>query len=102
MQDPNTSHLDLQATAKEIIQRYGFEPDFSAPVAAQLANLDQQPKSSPSRDIRDMRNLLWSSIDNDTSRDLDQIEVAEEAPDGAVRVLVAIADVDAFVPMDSP
>ena len=58
MQDPNTSHLDLQATAKEIIQRYGFEPDFSAPVAAQLANLDRQPKSSPSRDIRDMRRYV--------------------------------------------
>src|SRR5580765_435595 len=102
MQDPNTSHLDLQATAKEIIQRYGFEPDFSAPVAAQLANLDQQPKSSPSRDIRDMRNLLWSSIDNDTSRDLDQIEVAERVSNGDIRIMVGIADIDAFVAKLTP
>ncbi len=102
MQDANPSHLDLQATAKEIMQQYGFEPDFLAPVATQLANLGQQPQVSPSRDVRDMRNLLWSSIDNDTSRDLDQIEVVESAPIGDVKVMVGIADVDTFVPKATP
>src|SRR5580692_6596163 len=102
MQDANPSHLDLQATAKEIMQQYGFEPDFLAPVATQLANLGQQPQVSPSRDVRDMRNLLWSSIDNDTSRDLDQIEVVESAPIGNVKVMVGIADVDTFVPKATP
>ena len=102
MQDANPSHLDLQATAKEIMQQYGFEPDFLAPVATQLANLGQQPQVSPSRDVRDMRNLLWSSIDNDTSRDLDQIEVVESAPNGDVKVMVGIADVDTFVPKLTP
>ena len=48
--------------------------------------------------MRDLRNQLWSSIDNDTSRDLDQIEVAERLSNGDVKVLVGIADVDAFVP----
>ena len=46
---------------------------------------------------QDLRNLLWSSIDNDTSKDLDQIEWAEQLPDGRIRVLIGVADVDARV-----
>jgi VacB/RNase II family 3'-5' exoribonuclease len=101
MQDANPSQLDLQATAKEIMQQYGFEPDFPTPISTQLANLGQL-QASPSRDVRDMRNLLWSSIDNDTSRDLDQIEVADGASNGDVKVMVGIADVDAFVAKLTP
>lgn len=52
--------------------------------------------------MRDLRNLLWSSIDNDTSKDLDQIEVADRSPNGDVKVMIGIADVDAFVAKDSP
>jgi exoribonuclease-2 len=52
--------------------------------------------------VPDLRNLLWSSIDNDTSKDLDQIEVAERLPNGDIKVLIGIADVDAFVPKDTP
>ena len=47
--------------------------------------------------IQDLRNLLWSSIDNDTSKDLDQIEWAEQLPDGRIRVLIGVADVDSRV-----
>src|SRR4029077_9622854 len=52
--------------------------------------------------IRDLQQLLWASIDNDSSRDLDQLTVADPASGGAVRILVAIADVDAVVKPGSP
>jgi exoribonuclease-2 len=102
MQYANPSRLDLQATAKEIMQQHGFEPDFPAPVQAQLLSLGKQSVVSPPRDVRDMRNLLWSSIDNDTSRDLDQIEVAERSSNGEVKVMIGIAEIDALVPKLTP
>jgi len=102
MQEAATSHLDLKATAKQIMLQYGFEPDFPASAIAQLASLKKQPEDPPSRDVRDMRNLLWSSIDNDTSRDLDQIEVAERISNGDIRGMVGIADIDTFVAKLTP
>ncbi|MGC1452716.1 MAG: RNB domain-containing ribonuclease [Candidatus Sulfotelmatobacter sp.] len=99
MPDANPSQLDLQATAKAVMQRYGFDPDFPPQVPLQLADLKAHPPQvAPGGDLRDLRNLLWSSIDNDTSRDLDQIEVAERSANGDVKIMVSIADVDAFVP----
>ena len=96
---PDPSHVDLQAVAKGVMLQRGFEPDFPAAVQQQLADLRVHPPQIASgKDVRDLRDLLWSSIDNDTSRDLDQIEVADRQPNGDVKVLVGIADVDAFVP----
>ena len=81
----------------------GFEPDFPPATRQQLADISAHPPLlAPSDTVRDLRNLLWSSIDNDTSRDLDQIEVAERLPNGDVKVMIGIADVDAFVNKDSP
>jgi VacB/RNase II family 3'-5' exoribonuclease len=102
MPDTTLPHLDLQATAKQIMQEHGFDPDFPAPVVAQLASLKDQPQPSATNGVRDMRNLLWSSIDNDTSRDLDQIEVVERASNGDVKIMIGIADVDAFVSRLTP
>ena len=91
--------MDLRAVAKRLMLEYGFEPDMPPAVPAQLEALAAHPPAVvPSDGIRDLRHLLWSSIDNDTSRDLDQLEVAEVLPDGATRVMIAIADVDAYVP----
>src|SRR5271165_1016478 len=107
MTSAGPSHLDLQATAKQIMIEHGFEPDFPPEVPAQLAELRAHPpqltaNANPRNDgeVRDLRQLLWSSIDNDTSRDLDQIEVAE-AVTGGTRVLVAVADVDYGIPIGS-
>lgn len=102
MRDANSTHPDLQAIAKQIMEEHGFEPDFPPAVSEQLASLRGiNPQTSGGRDLRDLRNLLWSSIDNDTSRDLDQIEVAEPLSNDDVKVMIGIADVDAFVPKQS-
>src|SRR5512133_1613587 len=75
----------------------GFVPDLPATARDQAAHL----QSAAPPGLLDLRSLLWSSIDNDESRDLDQIEWAERKPNG-IRVLVGIADVDAVVARDTP
>lgn len=101
---PNApSHIDLQAIANDIMRQYGFEPNFPPAVQQQLAQLRANPPAiSPGPYVRDLRNLLWSSIDNDTSRDLDQIEVAEQLTNSEIKILIAIADLDAFISKQSP
>ena len=97
------SHVDLQQLASEVMVEHGFEPDFPQDANQQVLQIEQQPPSIvPAGPVRDLRNLLWSSIDNDTSRDLDQIEVAEQLSSQQTRVMIGIADVDAFVPQGSP
>jgi len=102
MNDTTFPRTDLQAAAKQIMIEHGFEPEFPPQVQQELEELKgHPPKVAPGPDIRDLRNLLWSSIDNDTSRDLDQAEEAERLQNGEMKVLVAIADVDTFVPKRS-
>ncbi len=97
-----SSHLDLQAVAKDIMRQHGFDPDFSRAVNQQVAELLARPPAvSAGADVRDLRGLLWSSIDNDDSRDLDQIEVAEKNDKGETTIRVGIADVDSFVGQQS-
>ncbi len=92
------SSFNLLTAARQSMLENGFQPDFPGGVDAELAALKANPPEvAPSADVRDLRTQVWSSIDNDTSRDLDQIEVAERLPDGTIRLLVGIADVDAFV-----
>jgi exoribonuclease-2 len=75
---------------------HGLEPDFPAAV---LREVDTAPSSDPQPEgsVRDLRQWLWCSIDNDDSRDLDQLSVSEPADRGGTRVYVAIADVDRLV-----
>jgi VacB/RNase II family 3'-5' exoribonuclease len=95
------SGFDLFAAAHQEMIDHGFDPDFSPAVSQQLAALKTRTAPATDGDVRDLRSLLWSSIDNDTSRDLDQAEAAERVSAG-IRVLIAVADVDADVPIASP
>ena len=80
---------------------HGLEPDLPAPAAAQLKAI-AGPARERGAQIRDQRSLLWCSIDNDESRDLDQLSVAQPLANGAVQILVAIADVDASIARGTP
>src|ERR1019366_205670 len=103
MNDSRAFSIYLLAMARQIMLAEGFEPNFPPATQQQLADIRAHPPQlAPSDTVRDLRGLLWSSIDNDTSKDLDQIEVAERLPNGDVKVMVGIADVDAFVAKDSP
>lgn len=95
------SGFDLFASAREEMIAEGFQPDFLPEAARQTEALKIRVVSGSDTSVRDLRALQWSSIDNDTSRDLDQCEVAERV-NGEIRVLIAIADVDADVPVGSP
>jgi exoribonuclease-2 len=100
----STTTFDLVASASAEMIREGFHPDFPDGTEAQVAEIRASLGAATATAIRggaqDMRSLLWSSIDNDTSRDLDQIEVAERV-DGGIRVRVAIADVSVAVLKDT-
>ena len=88
----------LRRVARRTMLEAGLAPDFPPAAMHQLAGITAAAPATS----KDLRKLLWCSIDNDESRDLDQLSVCEELADGAVRILVAVADVDALVPKDSP
>jgi len=85
---------DLQRIADRAMRERGLDPDFARDVMAETDAL-RGPAIDPG--ARDLRHLLWCSIDNDDSRDIDQLSVAARLPNGSTRLLVAIADVDALV-----
>jgi VacB/RNase II family 3'-5' exoribonuclease len=88
--------FDLVAAARLSMTERGFAPDYPPQVEQELAALQANPpKADPAAE--DLQHLLWSSIDNDTSRDLDQLEYSETLADGHTRVLIGIADVDRYV-----
>ncbi|HXN35058.1 MAG TPA: RNB domain-containing ribonuclease [Opitutaceae bacterium] len=97
---PSNSNTNQRSRLREIafrvMQERGLAPDFSPAAVAELAAI-RGPAARTSPSTRDMRALPWCSIDNDDSRDLDQLSVSEPMPDGAVRLLVAIAGVAALV-----
>lgn len=97
-----TSHTDqqhraiLQNIARQAMLANGLLADFSAAELAEVARIPAAAATGgPS--VHDLRGLLWCSIDNDDSRDLDQLTVAEALPGNMVRIRVAVSDVDALV-----
>ncbi|HMC54015.1 MAG TPA: RNB domain-containing ribonuclease [Gemmatimonadaceae bacterium] len=90
--------MTLAGVARAAAAREGFQPDFGSDVEREIAALQPVP---PPPGTQDLRRLPWSSIDNVESRDLDQVEYAEAAERGGIRLRIGIADVDAYVPLDS-
>jgi exoribonuclease-2 len=97
--------FDLAQAALDEMHATGFKPEFGAGVAEQMAAIETKFATvTPTAGVEDLRALGWSSIDNDTSKDLDQIEVAERVSGngGAIQLRVAIGDVAAAVDLGSP
>jgi exoribonuclease-2 len=89
--------IDLKGIAKSAMKKYGFEPGFPDPVIEEVKAISAWTFSAGEKNNKDLRMLLWSSIDNFDSMDLDQMEFCERDRDGGIQVKVAIADVDHYV-----
>lgn len=102
MTDPNgrPPRSILQSIAHRVMLERGLAPDFSPAALLELGAI-HEPAAKTAASTRDLRNLLWCSIDNDDSRDLDQLSVAEALTGGTVKLLVAIADVTALLQQGS-
>ncbi len=94
--DDRSNRAALRRIAHRAMLERGFAPDFEPDVLAEVDALDPHAAGGDG-DVQDLTGLPWFSIDNDDSRDLDQVSAAERLPGGAIRLFVAIADVDAFV-----
>jgi exoribonuclease-2 len=93
----HSNSVDLFAIAHATMIEAGFQPDFSDSIKSEVAELATRRPPQTAPGVRDLRKLLWSSIDDTKSRDLDQVEFVEAMPSGDMRLLIGIADVDEFV-----
>jgi len=93
--------IDLRAIAGNAMRKYGFEPQFPDSVVREVNEIPVNTLPINQNDTKDLRMLLWSSIDNYDSMDLDQLEFCERGQNGEIQVKIAIADVDSFVPRHS-
>jgi exoribonuclease II len=91
---------ELKRLASDAMRTHGLAPDLPPAAVAQANAATPATESGP--EIRDLRSLLWSSIDNDDSLDLDQVEVAEPMGGGQCKLRVGIADVDSVVKTGTP
>ena len=91
----------LRAIARRAMKERGLAPEFSRAALQQTRAAGRAARPDPGDGVSDLRHLLWASIDNDDSRDLDQLSVALPLAGGSAKILVAIADVDALVAKNS-
>ena len=99
----NYHNIDLHKIALTAIEQYGFYFVTAKPVIDEINALDSRKLLDAAQDeAKDLRGLLWSSIDDTESLDLDQLEYCERGTSGEIIVKVAIADVDLFVPLYDP
>src|SRR5258705_28166 len=89
--------VDLFAIARSSMIEAGFVPEVPSAISREVKAIVARGAVPATGSVKDLRELLWSSIDNETSRDLDQVEYAEALAGGDTRLLVGIADVDALV-----
>jgi exoribonuclease II len=94
-------HYNLNQIALEAMAAHGFEVEFPRAAIEQATALHERVKDS-SDGFKDLTGLPWCSIDNDDSRDLDQVSASEDLPGGGTKILVGVADVDALVQRNSP
>ena len=97
----NKHTIDMKAIARSAMEKYGFGFRFPDSVLVEVNTIQGRVFTEGDLDSRDLRDLLWSSIDNWDSMDLDQLEYCEGGPDGEIHVRIAIADVDLYVPKNS-
>lgn len=93
--------VDLEAIARDTMERYGFNPVFPKEVIREVNSVEEKAAGAPVPGTKDLRRLMWSSIDNVDSMDLDQIEYCERGEGDEIHVKVAIADVDMYVGKNS-
>ncbi len=93
--------VDLEAIAWDVMKKYGFRPNYPGAVLQEVGAIEPYGRGIPPGNAQDLRALLWSSIDNYDSMDLDQLEYCEKGGGGEIHVQVAIADVDLRVPKGS-
>lgn len=99
---PHLHDIDLRSIALHAMEKYGFAARFPPQVTDEVNGMQERTFVDFPGDACDLRALLWSSIDNHDSQDLDQLEYCERKPDGTIRVMIAIADVDSYVKAHSP
>lgn len=101
MGSQDMKEVDLNDLAVQAMIEKGFAPNFPQAVLNQLTDITEPAKPTSKFSYKDLRDKLWVSIDNDDSRDLDQLTYSEKTENGGVKIYIAVADVDALVHKDS-